>query len=208
MTTKYIDAHYFFQAAGDIVPLNLWLDESIIPEVDALNADESTHHIRYEANENAGGDDDHYGQRGGYEYNHVPSNWGLPSNASTVSSLLYNKGDYLFPHRDKWRHLNEDGSFTNEFNGLRLVNFVNKTSQTDFCFVVDGKIVELEKGRWYAINTQRVHYGFSYADGIYHLGCDLSFAPKHRAQTTKFLLDNMAFPQPFDDRKGVDCMRN
>ena len=205
---EYIDAHYFFEAAGDIVPLNIWVNDDIITEVDNLNKDAGTQELAYEGNEFANGDDDHYGQRGGYQYNHVPESFGLPSNASTVSSLLYNKGDYLYPHRDKWRHLNEDGSFTNEFNGLRLVNFVNKTSDTEFCFVMEGKIVKLDPRRWYAINTQRVHYGFSFADGIYHLGCDLSFAPKHRATTTKFLLDNMEYGQPIDDRKGVDCMRN
>jgi hypothetical protein len=201
-----IDANHFFQSAGDIVPLDLMAPEDIVDQLKGLHADKT----KQEMYRNQNDTDDHQSTKaGGIDLKDIPMNWGIPGHAGTCGSIMYNKGDYLYPHRDKWRYLNDDGSFKNGTgNGIRLFNFANHNTETEFTFVYDGKVVNLEPRRWYAINTQRVHWGFSFVDGVYHMGCELKFNDQDRAATTKFLLDNMAFAQPRNDRKGVDCSRN
>lgn len=208
---KLVDANYFFKSAGDIIPLNKWLPEDAIAQIDKLNNDPSKILRQRSLNEYADGSDDHGGNKGGYEYNHVPAGWGLPDHATTVSSLLYDKGDHLFPHRDKWKifkaSLTEDGMI-GEANGMRLINFVNHTKSTEFHFVVNGQIFTPEPRRWYAVNTQLVHYGFSFVDDVYHVTCDLKFNKGRRMKSIEYLLDNMEYTQDLNDRKGVDCSRN
>jgi hypothetical protein len=204
--TKFMDAQYFFQGAGDIVPLNIWMPENALAEVKALHTDKEAHAM----SRNESDTDDHNSyKKGGIDLKEVPSNWGIPTHAGTVGSLAYDKGDFLFPHRDKWHNVQENGELRgNGGNGVRLICFLNKTSPTEFHFVVDGKITVLEPGRWYAVNTQRVHYGFSFVDDVYHVGCELKFNEENRQETSKFLLTALEFNQPFNDRKGVDCTRN
>ena len=87
----------------------------------------------------------------------------------------------------------------------QLTEFLNSA---EFHFVVDGKIFKPEARRWYAINTRKVHYGFSFVDGVYHLSCALSLDDNLRANTVEWLLDKLPYAHPATDRKGVDCARN
>jgi len=199
---KFMDAQYFFQGAGDVVPLNIWVPKDTIAEVKALHDDTSAQAMSRVSN-------DHAGTKSGIDLKEVPTQWGIPESAGTCGSLKYMKGEMLYPHRDKWRNVQENGELKgNGGNGLRLISFLNKTNPTEFHFVHDGKITVLEPGRWYAVNTQKVHYGFSFVDDVYHIGCELKFNDDDREATSKFLLNAMEFQQPFDDRKGVDCKRN
>tara|TARA_B110000971_G_C19979998_1_gene486907 strand:+ start:50 stop:661 length:612 start_codon:yes stop_codon:yes gene_type:complete len=202
-----IDATHFFQAAGNIVPLNVWAPDDIVSQLKELHNDTSKHAM----SRNEGETNDHNSSKSsGIDLKEVPANWGIPLHAGTCGSITYNKGDYLSPHRDKWRYLLSDGSFSElaKGNGVRLFNFTNANSTTEFTFIYEGKVVYLEPRRWYAVNTQRVHWGFSFVDGVYHMGCELKFNDTDRAATTKFLLENMEYAQPLADRKGVDCTRN
>jgi hypothetical protein len=199
---EYMDANWFFQGAGDIVPLNVWVSEDTIAEVEALHNDTSAQAMSRVSN-------DHAGTKSGIDLKEVPTQWGIPESAGTCGSLKYMKGEMLYPHRDKWGMVRADGSFKESVvgNGVRLINFLNHTPSTEFNFIYDGKIFSPEPRRWYAINTQRVHYGYSFVDNVYHIGCELRFDQDRKA-TSEFLLKNMAYGQPFDDRKGVDCKRN
>jgi hypothetical protein len=211
MSQVIVDADYFFAKAGNIIALDQWLPENVIDQIDALNADQSKHLRWREENDNLDGNDDHAGNKGGVEYNHVPTGWGLPDHASTVSCLTYDKGDMLAPHRDKWkstaRRIDANG-YIKPNNGMRLINFANATKSTEFHFVVDGEIFQPEPRRWYAINTQLVHYGFSFVDNVYHVTADITFKKDHRMESINYLLDNMEYSQDPMDRKGVDCSRN
>ena len=202
-----INANHFFQSAGDIVPLNVWAPENAVDQLKELHADKSKQAMY----RNESGTDDHESSKaGGIDLIDVPEDWGIPSHAGTCGSIMYNKGDYLYPHRDKWRYLNLDGTYKEgaDGNGIRLICFANHNSITDFTFIYEGKVTYLEPRRWYAVNTQRVHWGFSFVDGVYHMGCELKFNEEDRAATTEFLLANMEYGQPINDRKGVDCTRN
>ena len=202
-----MDANWFFQGAGDIVPLNVWVPENTIDQVKDMHADKTMHAM----SRNEGEDNDHSSDKSsGIDLKHVPNEWGIPAHAETCGSLWYSKGDYLYPHRDKWGMVKPDGTFKKgyERNGVRLFNFLNKTRPTEFHFVYDGEITVLEQRRWYAVNTQRTHYGFSFEDDVYHLGCELRFDEDVCSATSNFLLSSMEYQQPFNDRKGVDCTRN
>ena len=210
-----MDANWFFQGAGDLVPLNVWVPEHTIDQARELHNKQSidgrTEVIKMSRNEQS--TDDHNSNKyGGIDLKQdcIPNEWGIPPTAKTAGSLTYNTGDYLYPHRDKWGMVNPDGTFKarKSRNGVRLFNFLNKTSPTEFHFVYDGKITVLEERRWYAVNTQRVHYGFSFVDEVFHLGCELRFDDDVVSASSNFLLSNMEYQQPFHDRKGVDCTRN
>lgn len=197
---RYLDSHYLFNAAGDIIELNAWVPDDIIEQIDALNADETKW-------VNSRISDDHSGTKGGYEYNHVPEGWSIPDHTVELGSLLYNKGDFLYPHRDKWRGIKEDGSIHGD--SFRLICHINHTNPREFCFLYEDKVFVPEPKRWYIVNTQKVHYGFSFVDGVYHLSAGLHLNTEEtRTKTTKWLLDVLPFAQPDSDRKGVDCARN
>ena len=195
-----VDSHYLFQAAGNIIELDAWVPDDIISQIDALNKDPSKLDIVRQG-------DDELGPKGGFQYNFVPEGWGLPDNATTLGSLIYNKGDFLYPHRDKWRSIKTNGMIAGD--SFRLICHINHTNPKEFCFVVNDKIFVPEPKRWYAINTQRVHYGFSFVDGVYHLSAGLHLNTEEtRTKTTAWLLDVLPFAQPTNDRKGIDCARN
>ena len=195
-----VDSHYLFQAAGNIIELDAWVPDDIISQIDELNKDPSKLDIVRQG-------DDELGPKGGFQYNFVPEGWGLPDNATTLGSLIYNKGDFLYPHRDKWRSIKDNGIITGD--SFRLICHINHTNPKEFCFVVNDKIFVPEPKRWYAINTQLVHYGFSFVDNVYHLSCDLRMdSSENRTKTVTWVLDHLPYAQPADDRKGVDCTRN
>jgi hypothetical protein len=198
---QFIDAHYLFTAGSDIIELDAWVPDDIISQIDALNKDPSKHEMSREGLET------YNGSKSGYQYNFVPEGWGLPDHATTLGSLLYNKGDHLFPHRDKWKTVQPDGSL-HAPTSMRLICHINHTNPREFCFLVGDQVVKLEPKRWYAVNTQLVHYGFSFVDGVYHLSCDLHFNEANLEKTTRYLLDVLPFAQPHSDRKGVWCGRN
>jgi hypothetical protein len=197
---KYIDSNYLFQSAGDFIALNAWLPEDIIDQVDALNQDDSKI-LRKREGEGYNGP-----KALGVEYNFVPEGWGLPANATELGSLLYDRGHYLAPHRDKWRNLNSDGSLTGD--GMRLINFINHTHPTEFTFLLDDEVKTFEPRRWYAVNTRKTHYGFSFVDGVYHMSCGIRFGERHLEETVQWLKQVLPFAQPDDDVKGVICTRN
>mgnify|MGYP001248153309 FL=1 len=193
------DTTFLFGNLGDVIELNAWVPADIIEQIDALNSDPSKILRSREA-------DDYQGPKEGCEYNHIPEGWDLPDHATTLGSLIYNRGQYLYPHRDKFRKVTPEGIYGDSF---RLINHINHTSSTEFHFVVDGKIFKPEPRRWYAINTRKVHYGFSFVDGVYHLSAALGLEDRRREATVKWLLEKLPFAVDFQaDRKGVDCGRN
>jgi hypothetical protein len=197
---RLFTSEWLFQAGGDVIALDAWVPSDIIAQIDALNQDESKH-LR---SRNYAG---HYGgNKGGVEYNFVPEGWGLPDHTTTLGSLLYDRGDMLQPHRDKWKSLTPNGTILGD--SFRMICHINHTNPTEFTFIVDDKIVSLEPGRWYAINTRRVHYGFSFVDGVYHLSCDLKLEGENLEKSVSWLLDVLPYAQKREDRKGIWCSRN
>ena len=197
-TSMRFDTNFLFGAAGDIIELDAWVPENAIEQIDTLNADPSKI-LRSRVN------DDYNGPKAGYEYNVIPESWNIPEHTESLGSLIYDKGDFLAPHRDKWRQVTPDGITGDSF---RMICHLNHTNSAEFHFVVDGKIFKPEARRWYAINTRKVHYGFSFVDGVYHLSAALSLDDDKREETVKWLLDVLPYSHPAGDRKGVDCSRN
>jgi len=134
-------------------------------------------------------DPNELGAKIAYEYYKAPDSWELPKNATDVGYLEFNTGSFLYPHRDKWRKLHT--------NSVRCLCFLNYTRPTDYCFVYDNKIEVLEPGRWYAVNTQKVHYGFSFVDGVKHIGMALRFNDN---ESVEWILDKLSFPQPLQTK--------
>tara|TARA_B100001996_G_C18537259_1_gene545466 strand:+ start:219 stop:794 length:576 start_codon:yes stop_codon:yes gene_type:complete len=178
---KQFDAHYLFQAAGDIIDLNAWAPDNIIQELEEFHKDP--------ANIKNSRDPNELGAKIAYEYHKAPDSWELPKNTTDVGYLEYNTGSFLYPHRDKWRKLHT--------NSVRCLCFLNYTRPTDYCFVYDNKIEVLEPGRWYAVNTQKVHYGFSFVDGVKHIGMALRFDDN---ESVEWILDKLSFPQPIQTK--------
>lgn len=194
-------SHYLFGAAGNVIPLNAWVPENVIEQIDELNADPSKVEIY------RNGDEYQYeGTKRGAQYNFVPEEWQIPDHVGTLSSLIYDRGDHLYPHRDKWRGVKPTGEI--KYDGFRMICHINNTDPTEFCFVVDGNIIKPDPRRWYIINTQLVHYGFSFADNTYHLTCDLSLQPEEKEKTVSWILDVLPWAQDRKDNKGVHCTRN
>ena len=199
-TSMVFDTNFLFCSAGDIIELDAWVPDNAIEQIDALNADPSKIFRSREL-----GLTDYEGPKEGYEYNVIPEGWDLPAHANTLGCLIYNKGDFLAPHRDKWRQVTSEGVTGDSF---RLICHLNHTDSTKFHFVFDNKIFKPEPRRWYAFNSRKVHYGFSFVDGVYHLSAALSLNDNLRANTVKWLLEKLPFFQPANDIKGVACGRN
>ena len=197
-TSMAFDTNFLFGSAGDIIELDAWVPHNAIEQIDALNADPSKI-LRSRVS------GDYNGPKEGHEYKVIPQDWDLPVHTESLGCLIYNKGDYLAPHRDKWRQVTPEGITGDSF---RMICHLNHTNSAEFHFVVDGKIFKPEPRRWYAINTRKVHYGFSFVDGVYHLSCALSLDDDLRANTVEWLLDKLPYAHPAADRKGVDCARN
>jgi len=198
--SKYLDSNWLFQSAGNFIELDAWVPENVIEQIHALNADESNH-LRTRS------DDDKQGDKAyGVEWNHVPAGWDLPEGAVELGVLVYNKGDYLFPHRDKWRAVKPTGEITGD--AMRLICFVNNTNVNEFAFLLDGEVKHFEPRRWYAVNTRLIHSGFCFKDDTYHLSCGIQFNEDKLEETTTWLLDKLPYAQPKDDVKGINCGRN
>lgn len=197
---QQLSSHYLFQAAGDVIELNAWVPDDIIDQVKLLNANPANYSKKVQRSP-----EDKGGPHTGYQYNHAPKSWGLPSNARTVGSIFYDAGNYIFPHRDKWKQIKPNGDI--EGDSFRLINYVNRTNTSEFCFILDNKIIKFEPKRWYAINTQKVHQGMCFVDGAIHLSAALHFDRNCREETTSWLLDSIPFARYHDDKKGVDCDR-
>ena len=197
---RIFTSEWFFNAAGDVVELNAWVPEDIIEQIDALNADPS----KLKRDRTYQGE--YGGNKHGFEYNHVPEGWGLPEHTTTLGYLGYDRGGMLQPHRDKWKSLGSDGRIMGD--SFRMICHINYTNSKDFTFIVDDKIVQLEPRRWYAVNTRKVHYGFSFVDGVYHLSCDLKLEGANLGKTVSWLQSVLPYGQNRQDRKGVWCSRN
>ena len=117
--------------------------------------------------------------------------------------MLYDSGDYLFPHRDKWKSM-PNGEILGD--SLRLICWANNCNQNEFTFIHDGKLVKFEPRRWYAVNTRKIHSGFCFKDGTVHLACGIHLysllvrLATHKRKTqksvTQWLLDVLPFAQP------------
>lgn len=195
------NTHYLFAAAGNIIPMNAWVPENVIDQIEEYNADPSKVQYYRKGNEY-----DYAGEKTGVQYNFVPEDWGIPDHVDTLSTLMYNKGSHLYPHRDKWRGLKEDGTVKRD--GFRMICHINKTDPKEFCFVVDDKIFKPEPRRWYIVNTQLVHYGFSFEDDVYHLTCGMTLTGPDRQKSIEWIMDNLPYAQDTLDNKGVICTRN
>lgn len=199
--TKYIDSNWLFSAAGNFIALDAWLPENIIEQVETLNEDESKI-LRQRKGE------DYYNgpKKSGVEYNFVPEGWGLPENTLELGCIQYDKGNYLAPHRDKWRPLKDDGSLQGD--AIRLISCINGTHPTEFTYLLNDEVVVFEPRRWYAVNTRMVHYGFSFVDNVYHMSCGIPFGQHHLPVTVPWLKSVLPFAQDENDVKGVICGRN
>ena len=221
---QLLSSLWLFQSGGDIIELDAWLPEDVIEQAIELNknpalikrqrVEKDNQTGRGNASTKAGSEN---GPKGGFEYNFVPEGWGLPSNATTPSCLMYDCGDYLFPHRDKWKSLKSDGRILGD--SLRLMNFANGNNHNEFTFIHDGKVVTLEPRRWYAVNTRKIHSGVSFMDNVWHFAADIhlnSMGPAEYGRTqqenleisTNWLLKVLPFAQSPADTKGVSCTRN
>ena len=198
-TVQQFSSYNLFQAAGDVIELNAWVPDDTVEQIKLLNANPAKikqHRINGSAD----------GPENGYWYNNVPENWGLPPSARTVGCLLYDAGNYIFPHRDKWKSIKPNGEIVGD--SFRLVNYVNHTNPSEFCFILDNKIINFEPKRWYAINTQKLHQGMCFVDGVVHLSAALHFDSNCREETTSWLLNSVPFAAGSqDDVKGVACTR-
>ena len=176
---EQLNSHYLFQAAGDIIELNAWAPENAIEECDHLHS--------IGKNIKTSRDPKDLGYKIAYEYYSAPDSWDMPKNTKDAGYLEYNQGSFLYPHRDKWRKLNT--------NSLRLLCFLNNTRPTEFCFVYDKEIITFEPRRWYVVNTQKLHYGFSFVDGVKHIGVALTLTNETHAD---WLLNKLTYPQPLE----------
>ena len=122
--------------------------------------------------------------------------------------MLYDCGDFLFPHRDKWKSVHSTGEIYGD--SLRLICWANNTNMNEFTFIHDGKVVTFEPRRWYAVNTRKVHSGMCFKDGTVHLACGIHLhsqgetgnsMKENLAISTNWLLDVLPFAQPPKDIK-------
>lgn len=210
----YLTTQWLFQSAGDIIELDAWVPEDVIQQCIEMNSrPELIKRQRPTKTAQMAGPEN--GPKGGWEYNHVPEGWGLPSNATEVGCMLYDCGDFLFPHRDKWKSVQPTGEIWGD--ALRLICWANNTNMNEFTFIHDGKIVTFEPRRWYAVNTRKVHSGVCFKDGTVHLAAGVHLHSKGETGnsmrenleiSTNWLLNALPFAQPPQDIKGVNCQRN
>ena len=209
-----LSSQWLFQSAGDIIELDAWLPEDVIQQAKEFNNNPALiKRQRPTKDDQKAGSEN--GPKGGFEYNFVPQGWDLPINTTTLGCLMYDCGDYLFPHRDKWKSLKSDGHIYGD--SVRLMNFANGNNQHEFTFIHDGKVVTFEPRRWYIVNTRKIHSGVSFMDDVWHFSCDIhlnSMGELNRPRqenleiSTNWLLKVLPFAQSPEDTKGVGCQRN
>lgn len=172
----HFDSHHFFTALGHCFPLDHWITKEAYEELSVLNADpEKLIDVR---------DPDETGKQM-VHYAETPASWGFGDlNTSEAGYIAYNRGSWISPHRDKLRNV------TDPNRSIRLMCFLNHTHPEENCFVFDGQITHFEPGRWYLVNTQRMHYGFSFVDGVEHLGVTLRLHEDSYVATTQWILDH------------------
>jgi len=172
------DSHHFFTALGHCMPLDHWLSKEAGMELDALNNDANM----VEEKREMGSDDT---GKMMIHYKSAPTKWDFGDlKTSEAGYIEYNRGHFISPHRDKLRNVTEPNQ------SIRLMCFLNHTHPEENCFVYDGQITQFEPCRWYMVNTQRMHYGFSFVDGVKHLGITLKLTDDAYEATTKWILDH------------------
>jgi len=214
-TVQKLTTSWLFQSLGDIIELDAWVPENVISQIEELNQNPANIFKQRPSREEQLANPKMEGPKAGWEYNFTPEGWDLPESAAEVGALQYNAGDYLFPHRDKMRASQPNGDIIAD--SFRMICHVNHTNVNDFVFMYDGQPVKFEPRRWYAVNTRKVHSGFSFVDNVWHLsaGVHLSHckfngqtAEENLAFTTQYLMEKIPFFQPNWNTKGVACERN
>lgn len=159
----------FFTLYGHLVPLNIY-SKTEAPRHDLTIKDRQ---------------DSLVGAKTMYMYSTAPSSWNIPDTITyhKPTYILMNQGSFFLPHRDKFgkNAMNVD---------IRLLCFTNNTHPHEYTYVVDDKIVRFEPGRWYAMNTNLVHYGFCFKDNTVHYACDLQLSDEN---TRKWLIKQVEY---------------
>lgn len=92
-------------------------------------------------------------------------------------AVKMNTGSFFKLHRDAYR-LNDQ---------FRIFIPLNKTSDTEWVFIYDGKIRRFKEGVPYILNTRKTHGSFAMTDDIYHVIMSVYINESNLKQIAKML---------------------
>lgn len=159
----------FFTLYGNLVPLNIYAPtEGVHKNLIKRSREEDT-----------------VGNKIMHVYNTAPDTWNIPNDITyhKPTYICMNQGSFFLPHRDKFalNRMNTD---------IRMLCFTNNTHPHEYTYIVDDKITNFQAERWYATNTNLVHYGFCFKDNTIHYACDLKLTNE---QTCNWLISQVEY---------------
>lgn len=182
--------HSILMSYGDIIELDYKLDEDTLREVQQL--DNWIDAPNGKKGINLTGDIFNLGLNDNPVDKHA-KNQPYNSNLLSCPSLIHffdlwtelakcravkmDKGSFFALHRDAYR-------FNEQF---RIFIPLNKTSDSEWIFIYDGKIRRFKAGVPYIINTRKVHGSFATDNDIYHVLLSLYLNEHNLNQITKLL---------------------